>query len=104
MAMVRLMARTQTMVQLSDELLAELDAEAAERGVSRSAVIRDALEEHLEKRRQDVIGLAIAEGYRRIPPGEPDEWGDLEHLADISHREMSQRLDEEERAAGFDPW
>lgn len=34
------MARTQTMVQLSDDLINELDLLAAGRGVSRSALIR----------------------------------------------------------------
>jgi predicted DNA-binding protein len=98
------MARTQTMVQLTHELLSELDAEAAERGVSRSAVIREAIEAHLAEHRDDAIGRAIVEGYRRIPAGTPDEWGDLEHMADVAGRETAQRLDEEERAAGFDPW
>ncbi len=98
------MARTQTMVQLTDELLNELDAEATERGVSRSALIREAVETHLTERREDAIGRAIVEGYRRIPPGTPDEWGDLEHMADVAGRETAQRLDEEERAAGFEPW
>jgi len=98
------MARTQTMVQLTDELLTKLDTEAAERGMSRSAVIREAIETHIVEREHDAIGEAIAEGYRRIPPGTPDEWGDLELMADVSTREGLQRLDQEEREAGFDPW
>jgi predicted transcriptional regulator len=98
------MARTQTMVQLTDELITRLDDEAAQRGVSRSAVIREAIEAHIVAREHDAIGEAIAEGYRRIPPGTPDEWGDIEHLADVSGRETAQRLDAEEREAGFDPW
>jgi Ribbon-helix-helix protein, copG family len=92
------------MVQLTDELLGDLDSEAAERGVSRSAVIREALETHLAERRDDAIGRAIAEGYRRFPPGTPDGWADLELMADIAGHETSQRLDAEERAAGFEPW
>jgi predicted transcriptional regulator len=92
------------MVQLSDELITKLDEEAAERGMSRSAVIREALEAHIAAREHDAIGEAIAEGYRRIPPGTPDEWGDLERMADIAGREAAQRLDQEERDAGFEPW
>jgi Ribbon-helix-helix protein, copG family len=92
------------MVQLSDELVTKLDREAAERGMSRSAVIREAIEEHIAAREHDAIGEAIAEGYRRIPPGTPDGWADLELLADISGRELALRLDQEEREAGFDPW
>jgi predicted transcriptional regulator len=92
------------MVQLTKELITDLDAEAAERGVSRSAVIREAVEQHLAGRRHDAIGEAIAEGYRRIPPGTPDEWGDLEQVGDIAGHETAQRLDQEEREAGFGPW
>ncbi len=98
------MARTQTMVQLSDELLRDLDTEASERGVSRSAIIREAVEAHLAARRHDAVGRAIVEGYRRIPPGTPDEWGDVEHMADVAGHETAQRLDREERDAGFEPW
>jgi predicted transcriptional regulator len=98
------MARTQTMVQLTDDLVARLDTEAAHRGLSRSAIIREAVEAHIAEREHDAIGEAIAEGYRRIPPGTPDEWGDLDLTADIAGRETAQRLDQEEREAGVEPW
>jgi len=68
------MARVQTMVQLSDDLVRMLDGEAARRGLSRSAVIREVLEESLADERAAEIGRRIAEGYRRIPPATPDEW------------------------------
>jgi predicted transcriptional regulator len=92
------------MVQLTDDLVAKLDEEAAERNLSRSAVIREVLEAHVAEREHDAIGEAIAEGYRRIPPGTPDEWGDLERMADIAGVETAQRLDREERDAGFGAW
>lgn len=92
------------MVQLSDELLETLDRLAAARGASRSALIRQLLEEALADDRERRIGEAIAEGYRRIPQGATDEWGDLAAANRRSNREMMQRLDAEERAAGFDPW
>lgn len=98
------MARTQTMVQLTDALVAELDSEAAERGVSRSAVIRCAIEDHLAERRQNAIGKAITDGYRRIPPAAPDGWADLEVTADQAGHALAQRLDAEEEAAGFGSW
>jgi hypothetical protein len=41
------MARIQTLVQLTDDLVALLDAEAADRGVSRSALIREILRKHV---------------------------------------------------------
>ncbi|MGH9035673.1 MAG: CopG family transcriptional regulator, partial [Acidimicrobiia bacterium] len=55
------MARTQTMVQLSDELIGLVDAEAARRGVSRSALIREAIAEHLAASHQVVITRQIVE-------------------------------------------
>ena len=99
-----LMARTQTLVQLTDELLSLLDEEAAERGLSRSALIRQVLAEHLEDRREAELSRRIIEGYTRIPPGEPDGWGDLAALGDATQADLAARLDEEERAAGHDPW
>lgn len=98
------MTRTQTMVQLSDDLLETLDRAAADRGASRSALIRELLWEALSEDRERQIGEAIAEGYRRIPQGTPDEWGDLSEQNRRSNREMLERLDAEERAAGFGPW
>jgi len=94
------MARTQTMVQLSDELVRLLDEEAARRGLSRSALIREAVEAHLASS----VGHAVADGYRRIPPATPDEWGAPGDVADASARELLHRLDAEERAAGAEPW
>lgn len=65
-------ARTQTMVQLSDELVQRLDAAAERRGVSRSALIRAFVDDGLRRSERDVIGEEIAEGYRRIPQATPD--------------------------------
>ncbi|MGI8660946.1 MAG: ribbon-helix-helix protein, CopG family [Thermoleophilaceae bacterium] len=98
------MARTQTMVQLSDELLQVLDRSAASRGASRSALIRKLLWQALEEDRERQIGETIAEGYRRTPQGVPDEWGDLSEAAEHANRETMRSLAAEERAAGFDPW
>ena len=92
------------MVQLSEELLARLDAEAARGARSRSAVIRDAVERYLASSEDDSIGRAIAEGYRRIPPGTPDGWGDLEAANDLDAADVADRLDAEEQKAGFGPW
>ncbi len=71
------MARKQTLVQLSEELLELLDREAARRSVSRSALIREAIEQHLDAERRAEIGRQIVEGYRRIPQTEEElEWAD----------------------------
>jgi len=70
------MARRQTLVQLSDELLALLDERAARTGRSRSELIRAAVERELAADRAAAIDAAIVEGYRRIPQ-EPDPWAEL---------------------------
>ncbi len=98
------MARTQTMVQLTRELVESLDALAERRAMSRSALIREFVVEGLQQSTAAAVGERIAEGYRRIPQAAPDEWGDLEAASDIATRELMARLDAEERAAGHEPW
>jgi len=64
-------ARQQTLVQLTDELAALLDARAARTGRSRSALIREAITQYLRDDLEAAIDAAIVEGYTRIPQ-EPD--------------------------------
>jgi hypothetical protein len=97
-------ARVQTLVQLSEELLSALDAEAARRGVSRSALLREAVAAFLADARGAAVTDAVVAGYTRIPPATPDAWGDLEAERDRAAAETLQRLDAEERAAGVKPW
>jgi hypothetical protein len=92
------------MVQLTDRLLQLLDRQAARRGISRSALIRTALEEFLSKDQESVVGREIVEGYKRIPPATPDEWGDLTQVTDQATVDVLHRLDAEERAEGHEPW
>lgn len=93
------------MVQLNDELIELVDAEATRRGVSRSAVIREAIAEYLVASGQAAITRRIVEGYQRVPPTTPDEWGDLEGQQDQATLELLQRLDAEERAgSGGSSW
>lgn len=66
------MARTQTLVQLSEELLRRLDERAAREGRSRSALIRDAIEEHLYDEEEAEISRQIIAGYERIPETEEE--------------------------------
>jgi predicted DNA-binding protein len=68
------MARTQTLVQLSDELLERLDAYRAREGRSRSEVVREAIEQYLAADREAEIDRLIVEAYTRRPP--EDVWGD----------------------------
>ncbi len=98
------MARVQTMVQLSDELLTDLDREAARRHTSRSDLIRRVLREFLSADQQATISRRIVEGYARILPATPDEWGDPGEMADRATADLLHRLDAEERRAGHEPW
>lgn len=98
------MTRVQAMVQLSTSLIEALDEEAARKGISRSALIRDVIEAHLGESVHRAIGRRIVEGYERIPPGTPDTWGDLSNMGDASAGELLQRLDDEESKQGFGPW
>lgn len=98
------MARTQTMVQLTDRLLQLLDRQAARKGVSRSALIRAALEEFLRNDEEALVGRQIVAGYERIPPATPDEWGEVSNVTDGATEDVLNRLDAEERAGGHAPW
>ena len=62
------MPRRQTLVQLSDELVAALDERAGRAGTSRSELIRLAIVSYLGTGRDAEIDAAIVEGYTRIPP------------------------------------
>jgi len=66
-------ARQQTIVQLSDRLLFDLDERAAREGTSRSELIRRAIEAFMHDERKAEIDAAIVEGYTRIPD-EDDPW------------------------------
>lgn len=99
--------RTQTMVQLTDELIQALDQRAAAADVSRSQVIREAIEAYLSEDREAEIDRRIVEGYRRMPQGgefDVDEWGDLGSMVTALTAGSLRRLEQEEREAGLDPW
>lgn len=63
-----LMSRTQTLVQLTEDLLRRLDERAAREGRSRSSLIREAIEVYLYDEERERITREIIEGYERIPP------------------------------------
>jgi len=77
------MARKETLVQLSDELVAALDERAARHGVSRSHLIREAIEAYLETGRDAEIDAAIVKGYTRIPPPRHDPWAEAAAIRSI---------------------
>jgi predicted transcriptional regulator len=55
------------LVQLSDDLLAQLDARAAREGRNRSELIREALAGYLHDDRQAELDRLIVAGYTRQP-------------------------------------
>lgn len=64
------------LVQLSDELCFALDQRADSTGVSRSELIRSAIEAYLAEGRAAEIDAAIAAGYERVPAEAPDRWAE----------------------------
>lgn len=100
----RAMARTQTMVQLNERLVRVLDDIAHRRNLSRSALIREIIDNYLATAEELKIGAQIAAGYQKIPPVTPDEWGDLAAFTDLATADLLHRLDAEERRQGNDPW
>ena len=92
------------MVQLTRELVESLDALAARRAMSRSALIREFVIDGLQKSTAATVGVRIADGYRRVPQARPDEWGDPLTASDVATGELVQRLDAEDRAAGHETW
>jgi metal-responsive CopG/Arc/MetJ family transcriptional regulator len=68
------MARTQTLVQLSDELLERLDSYRAREGRSRSEIVREAIERYLAADREAEIDELLVDAYTRQPP--EDLWNE----------------------------
>jgi len=92
------------MVQLTDALVGELDAEASRRRISRSALIREVLDAYLAELRSDDVGRRIAAGYTAHPPETPDAWGAVDRHGDVGALELLQRLDQEELREGGPNW
>jgi metal-responsive CopG/Arc/MetJ family transcriptional regulator len=68
------MARTQTLVQFTPELLERLDQHRRRQGRSRSEVVREAVERYLADDREAEVDRLLVEAYGRQPPD--DAWGD----------------------------
>lgn len=66
------MVRKQVLVQLHEETVAELDSRASETGVSRSELIRRAIQEYLLDMRREEMDRRAIEGYTRIPQDESE--------------------------------
>lgn len=89
--------RTQTLVQLTEELVELLDQRASRRGMSRSALIRELLAQALHEDRAGELSDRIVEGYRKAPQetGE-DAWGDLDDWTRSNARRNLAALSREE--------
>lgn len=83
------MARRQVLVQLTDELVRKLDRLRKEKGRSRSALVRDAVERYVTHESNEEKDRRLIEGYTRFPPD-----GEF----DAVHEEAARRMVEEE------PW
>ena len=68
------MARTQTLVQFSEDLLERLDRHRERQGRSRSEIVREAVERYLAEDREAEIDRLVVDAYTRCPPD--DHWGD----------------------------
>lgn len=90
-------SRTQTLVQLTDELVERLDARASSQGISRSRAIRELLETALAEDRRAETSRRMIEGYTRDPQSDgQDAWGDLNAWTDENARGSFAALDAEE--------
>jgi metal-responsive CopG/Arc/MetJ family transcriptional regulator len=81
------MARTQTLIQMSDDLLARLDARAAREHRNRSEVVREAISAYLDDDQEAEIDRQIVEAYTRIPQTHDEvAWADasVETLLDAA--------------------
>ena len=90
------------MVQLTDELIERLDAEASRRQCSRSVLIREAIAEHLDRNSIADKERRYVASYSERPQsaGDVDAWGDLDHIAGSATRAAMADLDAAEAEQG----
>lgn len=82
------MSLRSVMLQLRDDQIERLDAKATRAGVSKSKLVRDAVDSSLDRAvRPDVADLYAA-AYPR-PVAGTDEWGDLDAWHDATERDRT---------------
>ncbi|CAN5834655.1 hypothetical protein BH24ACT6_BH24ACT6_03550 [soil metagenome] len=85
----------QTLVQLTDELVAALDRRAAHDGISRSRLVRDLLGAALSSDQE--LDRALIAGYESQPQSDgADAWGDLAAWSEMNARRTLASLNEED--------
>jgi Arc/MetJ-type ribon-helix-helix transcriptional regulator len=99
------MTTTQIAVRLPNELLAEVDRIVdADEAASRADAVRRALDSWVRAVNRRRIGREIVDGYDQVPPGRPDEWGDLDTALDWGTAAVILDLERQEKEAGIEPW
>lgn len=83
----------QIAVRLPDPLVEALDT-LAEGALTRSDVVRLALEQFVEREERRRIDEALIKGYTEHPVIGDDGWGDFEAQMDAASREAGRALDE----------
>lgn len=83
---------TQIAVRVPDPLVEALDT-LAEGTLTRSDVVRVALEQYVQREERRKIDEALVRGYTEHPPGGIDEWGDLDAQTARAGREAAAALD-----------
>jgi metal-responsive CopG/Arc/MetJ family transcriptional regulator len=83
------MARKQVLVQLTDELIHKLDEVGEAIGLSRSAMVRDAIERYLAVESDVEMDRRLVEGYKRIPDTADED------LLTLAEENLRRSLEEE---------
>lgn len=78
------------LISLSDSLLGEVDSFSKSLGISRSELVRKAMEEYMSRRRAQEINRKLAEGYSQMAKINLD-WAEMCFDAD---NEMQQNYEE----------
>lgn len=75
--------KTQTLVQLTSDLLAALDQRSTATGRSRSDIIREAIKQYFENDLENKIDQRIVAGYRKRPQSD-DRWSEEAAIRSIA--------------------
>lgn len=67
------MPRKEVLVQLTDEIVEGLDGVAADKGTSRSSVVREAVQQYMQAERNKKWDRLMRAGYERFPQTQDEE-------------------------------
>ena len=84
------------------ERLHKLVEELSEAEASRARIVVE--DERFLRKRRDLDERETSDAYTTSPQFASDGWTDLAKVNELSRDAVLQRLDEEERAAGHEPW